>query len=111
MRRQGLKRKVKEICNEQRDQKQIGRDRSGQAVIFRVQFIESFQGETVRGAHACATRQRTRAEVPDWSLEMPAQTIGIVLYASATRSRGTNMRAISKTRERACQLAVFSGTL
>jgi hypothetical protein len=42
MRRQGLKRKVKEIRNEQRDQKQIGRDRSGQVVIFRVQFIESF---------------------------------------------------------------------
>src|SRR4029453_12312315 len=39
IRRQGLKRKVKEICNEQRDQKQIGRDRSGQAVIFRVQLL------------------------------------------------------------------------
>jgi hypothetical protein len=55
MRGQRLKRKVKEICNEQRDQKQIGRDRSGQAVIFRGQFIESFQGETtVRGgAYLC----------------------------------------------------------
>ncbi len=59
MRRQGLKREVKEICNEQHDQKQIGGDRSGQAAIFRVQLVKSFQGETtVRGGHTCATGQQ-----------------------------------------------------
>ena len=59
MRRQGLKRKVKEIRNEQHDQKQIGRDSSGQAVIFRVQLVKSLQGETtVRGRPACASGQQ-----------------------------------------------------
>jgi hypothetical protein len=58
MRRQGLKRKVKEICNEQRDQKQIRRDRSRQVVILRVRFVEPFQGRLLsERAHICATRQ------------------------------------------------------
>jgi hypothetical protein len=40
MRGQRLKRKVKEIRDEQRDQNQIGRYCSGQSVLFRVQLSE-----------------------------------------------------------------------